>query len=73
MPKKLGISKQHLYGIEHGKPATPQLAAKYAKILQHSETLFIQLALQDQLDRAGFNLNVKIILSPKRKSHKQAP
>jgi transcriptional regulator with XRE-family HTH domain len=70
--KTLGISKQHLYGIEHGKPVSPQLAAKYARILKHSETLFIKLALQDQLDRAGLNMNVEIKLNSKRKRDDQA-
>lgn len=59
--EQLGISKQHLCDIEHGrKPVSPKLAAEYAVKLGYSEKQFIRLALQDELDRAGLPFEVEI-------------
>ena len=53
--KKLGISKQHLCDIEKGRKfVSPERAAKFAKILGHSEKSFVALALQDIVDH-GFS------------------
>jgi DNA-binding XRE family transcriptional regulator len=62
LAEKLGISKQHLCDIEHGrKSVSPGLAATYAKKLGYSPEHFIQLALQGIADRDGLNVIVKII------------
>jgi DNA-binding XRE family transcriptional regulator len=59
--KKLGISKQHLCAIEHGrKGISPRLAAIYAKKLGYLPQQFIQLALQDIVDREGFKITIEI-------------
>ncbi len=51
----LGISISHLSDIEKGrKLISATLAAQYAKKLGYSEKQFIRLALQDNLNRQGF-------------------
>ena len=57
----LGISRQHLCDIEKGrKPVSPSKAASYAKILGYSVNQFVRLALQDQVERAGLKMKVRI-------------
>jgi len=59
--KKIGISKSHLCDIEKGrKPVSPARAAELACILGYSEKQFVQLALQDAMERAGLDYQVKI-------------
>lgn len=59
--KRLGISKQHLCDLEKGRRfVTVQRAAKFAKILGHSEKGFVQLALQDQIRESGLPLKVSV-------------
>lgn len=59
--KILGISSQHLCDIEHGrKIVSPQLAAKYAKILNESQEQFVRLAIQAAIDKAGLNYEVTL-------------
>ena len=59
--KKLGISKQHLCAIEHErKSISPKLAAIYAKRLGYLPQQFIQLSLQDIVDREGLSITVEI-------------
>jgi transcriptional regulator with XRE-family HTH domain len=62
--ERLGISKQHLCDLEHDrKSVSPKLAAYYAEILEYSQEQFIQLALQNTVDREG--LKVRIEVEPK--------
>ena len=60
--KKLGISKQHLCDIEKGRKfVSPERAAKFAKILGHSEKEASWLsALQDIVDQGGLKLKVSV-------------
>ncbi len=59
--KKLGISKSHLCDIEKGrKSVSAAKAAAMARILGYSEKQFIELALQDAMERAGLDYKVKI-------------
>ena len=59
--EKLGISKQHLCDIEKGRKfVSPQRAAKFAKILGHSEQSFVALALQDVVNQGGLKLKVSV-------------
>jgi DNA-binding XRE family transcriptional regulator len=59
--KRLGISRQQLCDIEKGRRVvSPKLAALYAKKLSGSERLFVQLALQDELRRAGLHYEIEI-------------
>src|SRR3990172_9754046 len=58
---KIGISKQHLCDIEKGrKLVNPERAAKFAKILGHSEQSFVALALQDIVNQGGLKLKVSV-------------
>lgn len=59
--KKLKISSSHLCDIEKGRKAVSVVrAVQFAKILGHSETQFVRLALQDELNRSGINLKVQV-------------
>ncbi len=59
---QLKITKQHLCDIEHDrKSISPKLAADYAERLGYSQEQFIRLALQDLIDRDGFNFKVELI------------
>jgi transcriptional regulator with XRE-family HTH domain len=60
---KLGIrSRQQLNDIEHGKPVSAKLAARYAEILGYSREQFIRLSLQDMIDREGLGVEVEVTL-----------
>ncbi len=59
--RRLGISKAHLCDIEKGRKAvSPGRAARFAKVLKHSRTLFVRLALQSQLEEAGLDMVVRV-------------
>ena len=59
--KKLGISKQHLCDIEKGRKfVSPERAARFAKILRHSEQSFVALALQDIVNQGELKLKVSV-------------
>lgn len=61
--KKLKISQAHLSQIEKGtKLVSPERARKFAKVLGYSEITFIELSLQDQLQKSG--IKMKIHLEP---------
>lgn len=50
--ERLGISRSHLCDIERGrKLVSPKKAAEYATILKNSKVLFVQTALQDQVNQ----------------------
>jgi plasmid maintenance system antidote protein VapI len=57
----LGVSRSHICDVEKGrKVVSPERAAKWAKILGYSDIQFVRLALQDQLDKAGVKMSVKV-------------
>ena len=59
--KQLGITRQYLCDIEHGRRCvSPKMAAAYAKILGYSEKQFVRLCLQDLLDRDGLIMTIDI-------------
>ena len=59
--KKLRVSKSHLCDVEKGrKSVSPERAAKWAKILGYPESVFVQLAIQAELDAAGLKYRVEI-------------
>lgn len=59
--EKLGISRQYLSDLEHGRRGlSPKMARQFARLLGYPEKHFVRLALQDQLDRQGVNLHVEI-------------
>ena len=59
--RRLGVSRSHLCDVEKGrKVVSPERAAAWAKVLGFPETVFVKLALQEQLDRAGVKMNVQV-------------
>lgn len=59
--KLLGVSRQYLCDLEHGRRfVSPKAAAKYAKKLGYSEQQFVRLCLQDLVDRDGLNLKIEV-------------
>ena len=57
----LGISKQYLCDIEKGRRCvSPKAVAEFAEILGYSAEQFVQLSLQDMLDRDGIHFTVQI-------------
>jgi plasmid maintenance system antidote protein VapI len=57
----LGVSRSHICDIEKGrKVVSPERAANWARILGYPDTVFVQLALQEQLDKAGVKMSVKV-------------
>ncbi|NNK09042.1 MAG: XRE family transcriptional regulator, partial [Myxococcales bacterium] len=47
--------------VEKGrKLVSAERAAAWAKVLGFPETVFVKLALQEQLDRAGVKMNVQV-------------
>jgi len=59
--RRLGVSRSHLCDVEKGrKVVSPERAVAWAKILGFPPTVFVKLALQEQLDRAGVKMNVEV-------------
>lgn len=59
--KTLGISRQVLCDIEHGRRIiSPKKAAEYAELLGYSKKQFVRLCLQDLIDRDHLGLIVEI-------------
>ncbi|HEX4045194.1 MAG TPA: helix-turn-helix transcriptional regulator [Gammaproteobacteria bacterium] len=58
--EKLGVSKQYLCDLEHGrKSVSPKKAKEFAKKLGYSQEQFIVLAIQDALAHDGIYLKVE--------------
>ena len=59
--RRLGVSRSHLCDVEKGrKVVSAGRAADWAEILGFPPTVFVKLALQEQLDRAGVKMNVEV-------------
>ncbi len=59
--KLLGVSRQYLCDIEHGRRmVSPKAAATYAKKLGYSRQQFVRLCLQDLVDRDGLDLKIDV-------------
>ena len=57
----LGISQSSLCDLEKGrKVPSPSRAVSIAQTLGVSENLWVQVALQDQLDEQGLNFKVSV-------------
>ncbi len=59
--KKLKVSRSHLCDIEKGRKAVSAArAAQFAKVLGYSAAQFVRLALQDEVERAGLHMTIKV-------------
>lgn len=59
--KKLEVSRQYLCDLEHNRRiVSAKAAADFALRLGYSPIHFIQIAMQDELNKYGFNLDVQI-------------
>lgn len=59
--KKLGVTRQYLCDIEHGRRfVSPKMAVEYAEILGYSKNQFVRLCLQDLLDRDGLGMIIDV-------------
>lgn len=68
LARKLGISRQHLCDIEKGRKGVSALrAASFARELGYSETQFVRLALQHELNAAGLPMVVNVERSPRNR------
>jgi len=57
----LGASKQHISEVERNrKTVSPERAATWARVLGYSEKLFVELALQAELERAELSYVVHL-------------
>lgn len=57
----LGISRQKLWDIEHGRrTVSPKKAATFAKKLGYSPQQFVRLCLQDLVNRDGLKLKIDV-------------
>lgn len=59
--QRLGVSKQYLCDLEHGRKLVSAKKAKhFAEILGYSPEQFIALAIQDSLEHDGIHMLVEI-------------
>lgn len=59
--EKLGVSRQYLCDLEHGRRAVSvKMAAEFADKLGLSSIQFVRLALQEELERSGLHFDVQI-------------
>ena len=57
----LGVTESYLSDIENGEEIlSPETAAAWAATIGYPATVFVECALQDQLDRAGLKMNVHV-------------
>lgn len=57
--KKLGISRQYLCDLEHGRSSV-KMAAAFAKKLGYSPVQFVRLTIQEEVERLGLHLNIQV-------------
>jgi len=61
LAERLEVSRSHLCDIERSRRSVSlERAARFAKALKHNPTLFVQLALQDQIRQAGLKMKVRV-------------
>jgi transcriptional regulator with XRE-family HTH domain len=59
--KLLDVSRTNLSDIEHGRRGVSvERAARWAELLGYSQTQFVRLAMQAQLDQAGLELYAQV-------------
>lgn len=61
LAKKLDVSRQHLHAVESERAAVSvERAARWAKILGYEPLMFVELALQAEVQAAGLSVRVRI-------------
>ena len=61
LARRLGVGRQSVCDVEKGRAlVSVEKAAKFAKALGYNEKLFVRLALQDQVAKAGLKLEVSV-------------
>ena len=61
LARRLGVGRQSICDIEKGRAlVSVEKAARFAEALGHNEKVFVRLALQDQVSKAGLDLKVSI-------------
>jgi antitoxin HigA-1 len=71
---KLEISTQHLSDIENERRwVSPEKAQEFAKKLGYLAEDFVQLALQDSLNRVGIDMEVSVTSPAPRKKRRKKP
>ncbi len=59
--KKLGVSRQYLCDLEHGRRTlSVKMAAQFAKKLGESPVQFVRLTIQEEVERLGLHLNIQV-------------
>ena len=59
--KKLGISPANLCDIEKGRQlVSPKKAAQIAKKIGYSETVLVELVINEQLAAEGLKMRIKV-------------
>lgn len=59
--KRLGISRQYLCDLEHNRRiVSVKTAADFASKLGYSAKHFIQIAIQDELNKYGFDFDIQL-------------
>ena len=59
--KRLDVSRQYLCDLEHNRRiVSAKTAANFASKLGYSPIHFIQIAMQDELNKYGFDFDVQI-------------
>jgi len=59
--KKLGISRQYLCDLEHGRRmVSVKMAAEFARKLERSPIQFVRLTLQEEVGRSGLDFEVQV-------------
>lgn len=57
----LGVLASYVSSVENGdRSVTPETAAAWAAAIGYPETVFVERALQDQLDGAGLEMRVRV-------------
>jgi transcriptional regulator with XRE-family HTH domain len=71
---RLGIPKQHLSDIEHGRRGVSvERAAAWATTLGYHAGQFVELALQAQVRAAGLPFTVSVARGPRSRLRRRVP
>ena len=75
LARKMKISRARLCDIEKGRRSvTPEMASRFAEALGYSVTVFVKIALEDQLRKLGLKMTVEVreLKSLSSRRHKRA-